>query len=77
MSTPGSLRAALDQLDEIGIADHVQSLEWDRAGARTTDPCPSLHVIAGRALADDGQPRHALGADGRCRPCHTTGGSDE
>lgn len=36
MSTPGSLRAALDQMDEIGIADHVQSLEWDRAGARTT-----------------------------------------
>ena len=36
MSTPGSLRAALDQLDEIGIADHVQSSEWDRPGARTT-----------------------------------------
>ena len=25
-----------------------------------------------RDLADDGQPRHTTGADGRCRPCHTT-----
>lgn len=37
-----------------------------------TDPCPALHVIAGRALTGDGQPRHAIGADGRCRYCHTT-----
>ncbi|CEG97757.1 hypothetical protein [Propionibacterium freudenreichii] len=37
-----------------------------------TDPCPALHVIAGRALTGDRQPRHALGADGRCRHCHTT-----
>ena len=37
-----------------------------------TDPCPALHVIAGRALTGDGQPRHDIGADGRCRYCHTT-----
>ncbi|AOT24280.1 hypothetical protein FDH07_gp42 [Propionibacterium phage Anatole] len=37
-----------------------------------TGPCPALHVIAGRALTGDGQPRHALGVDGRCRHCHTT-----
>ena len=37
-----------------------------------TAPCPALHVIAGRALTGDGQPRHALGPDGRCKHCHTT-----
>ncbi|MFK5257414.1 hypothetical protein [Propionibacterium freudenreichii] len=37
-----------------------------------TDPCPALHVIAGRALTTDRQPRHALGVDGRCKHCHTT-----
>ncbi|AOT24634.1 hypothetical protein G4_45 [Propionibacterium phage G4] len=37
-----------------------------------TGPCPALHVIAGRALADDRQPRHAIGVDGRCKHCHTT-----
>ena len=26
-----------------------------------------------RDLADDGQPRHTIGADGHCRFCHTTG----
>ena len=37
-----------------------------------TDPCPALHVIAGRAMTGDGQPRHAIGVDGRCKHCHTT-----
>ncbi|MDK9332626.1 hypothetical protein FAM23868_001966 [Propionibacterium freudenreichii] len=37
-----------------------------------TDPCPALHVIAGLTPWADLQPRHALGADGRCRYCHTT-----
>lgn len=34
--------------------------------------CPALHVIAGLTPWADHQPRHALGADGRCRHCHTT-----
>ena len=25
-----------------------------------------------RDLTDDGQPRHDIGPDGRCRHCHTT-----
>lgn len=37
-----------------------------------TAPCPALHVIAGRALTGDGQPRHDIGPDGRCKHCHTT-----
>ena len=37
-----------------------------------TAPCPALHVIAGRVLATDRQPRHAIGVDGRCKHCHTT-----
>ena len=34
--------------------------------------CPALHVIAGLTPWADHQPRHAIGADGRCRHCHTT-----
>ncbi|MDK9342157.1 hypothetical protein [Propionibacterium freudenreichii] len=49
-----------------------RAIDTARATARHIDPCPALHVIAGRALATDRQPRHALGVDGRCRHCHTT-----
>lgn len=49
-----------------------RAIDTARATARHTSPCPALHVIAGRALATDRQPRHALSADGRCKHCHTT-----
>ncbi|MDK9627038.1 hypothetical protein [Propionibacterium freudenreichii] len=65
------------EISDTGFLDQPSSrgrraTDTARATARHTDPCPALHVIAGRALTGDGQPRHAIGADGRCRHCHTT-----
>ncbi|MFK5160583.1 hypothetical protein, partial [Propionibacterium freudenreichii] len=59
------------EISDTGFLDQPSS-RGRRATARHIDPCPALHVIAGRALATDRQPRHALGVDGRCRYCHTT-----
>ena len=65
------------EISDTGFLDQPSSrgrraTDTARATARHIDPCPALHVIAGRALATDRQPRHAIGVDGRCKHCHTT-----